>query len=47
MTAHSEAVRPPSRRLLLGERRAVFEFGALLGLILCSVAAFRPVTAIP
>ena len=31
MTAHSEAVRPPSRRLLLGERRAVFEFGALLG----------------
>ena len=31
MTAHLEAVRPPSRRLLLGERRAVYEFGALLG----------------
>ena len=31
MTMHSEAVRPPSRRLLLGERRAVYEFGALLG----------------
>ncbi len=31
MTVHSEAIRPPSRRLLLGERRAVYEFGALLG----------------
>jgi hypothetical protein len=31
MTLHSEAIRPPSRRLLLGERRAVYEFGALLG----------------
>lgn len=31
MTVHSEAARPPSRRLLLGERRAVYELGALLG----------------
>ena len=31
MTMHSEAVRPPSRRLLLGERRAVYEFGARKG----------------